>query len=88
MNYCSFWINYGKCEKKQRQLVTTERRKKLKKISESNYQTKKFFTEDLLAIKIEKIKILMNKPVSLGFSRLELIKILMYEFCYDYVEPK
>ena len=30
----------------------------------------------------------MNKPVYLGFSILELSKILMYEFWYDYVKPK
>ena len=30
----------------------------------------------------------MNKLVYLGISRLELSKILMYEFWYDYVRPK
>ena len=30
----------------------------------------------------------MNKPVCLGLLRLELRKILMYEFWYDYVKPK
>ena len=30
----------------------------------------------------------LNKPVYLGVSILELSKILMYEFWYDYVKPK
>ena len=30
----------------------------------------------------------MNKPVYLGLSILELSKLLMYEFWYDYVRPK
>ena len=30
----------------------------------------------------------MNKSVCLGLSILELSKILMYEFWYDYVKPK
>ena len=30
----------------------------------------------------------MNKPVVLGLSILELSKILMYGFWYDYVKPK
>ena len=51
-------------------------------------QTTKFFTENLLAMEMKKIQILMNKPVSLGLPILELSKILMYEFCYDYVKPK
>ena len=30
----------------------------------------------------------MDKPVDLGLSILELSKMLMYEFWYDYVKPK
>ena len=30
----------------------------------------------------------MNKPVYLGLSILDLSKIVMYEFWYDYVKPK
>ena len=30
----------------------------------------------------------MNKPVYLGLSILELSKVLMHEFWYDYVKPK
>ena len=30
----------------------------------------------------------MNKPVYVGLSKLALSKILIYEFCYDYVNPK
>ena len=35
-----------------------------------------------------KKEILMNKPVYLGLSVLELSKLLMYESWYDYVKPK
>ena len=30
----------------------------------------------------------MNKPIYLGLSILEISKILMYEFWYDYIKPK
>ena len=30
----------------------------------------------------------MNKPVYLGLSILDLSKIVMYDFWYDYVKPK
>ena len=30
----------------------------------------------------------MNKPVCLGLSILEINKIVMYKFLYDYVKPK
>ena len=67
-------------------LITTERRRNYG--VRKNYQNTKFFTENLLAVEMEKTHILMNKPIYLGLSILELSKILMYEFCYDYVIPK
>ena len=57
-------------------------------MSEPNYHTKTFFMEYLLAIEKRKAQILMNKPVSLGLSILELNKMLVYEFWYDYVKLK
>ena len=68
-------------------LVTTERRRNYL-VSEQNYQTTKFFTENLLAIEMRKTQILMNKTVYLGLSILDLCKTVMYEFWYDYVKPK
>ena len=38
--------------------------------------------------KKKKTEILMNKPVSLGLSILELNKILMYKFWHDHVKQK
>ena len=63
-------------------LVTTERRRNYL-LSEPNYHTTKFFTENLLATEMEKTQILMNKPVYLGLSILDLNKTVMYEFWYD-----
>ena len=37
---------------------------------------------------MRKTQILINKPFYLGLSILELSKIVMYEFWYDYVKPK
>ena len=37
---------------------------------------------------MKKAEIVINKPVYLGLSILELSKILMCEFWYDYVKPK
>ena len=43
-------------------LVTIERRRKYL-VSEPNYYTTKYFTENLLAIEMKKIQITMNKLV-------------------------
>ena len=37
---------------------------------------------------MKKTKVKMNKPIYLGLSILEINKILMYEFWYDYMKPK
>ena len=37
---------------------------------------------------MQKTEILMNKPVCLGLSILELSKMIMHEFLYDYVKLK
>ena len=68
------------------QLAKTARRKNYL-VSQPNNHTTNFFTENLLAIEMKKTETLMNKPVYLGLSILELSKILMYEFWYDYLEP-
>ena len=69
-------------------LVTAERRSNYL-VSEPNYHTTKFFTgKKKIAIEMKKTETLINKPVSLGLSTVELRKILMYEFWYDYAKPK
>ena len=78
--------------RKQRdiKLFTTERRRNYL-VSEPNYHITKVLHRKFISYKNEKNKqaeIPMNKPVHLGLSILELSKILMYEFWYDYVKPK
>ena len=68
--------------------VVTIERKRNYLVSELNYHSKKLFTEKLLVKEIKKTEILMIKPVCFGLSILELSKILMYEFWYDYVKPQ
>ena len=68
-------------------LAATERRRSCLK-SQLNHHTTKFFTENVLAIEMRKTQILMNKPVYLGLSILDLSKSLMFEFSYDSVKPK
>ena len=68
-------------------LVTTYK-KRSKLVSEPNYHTINLISEDLSIIEMKKTKVKMNKPIYLGLSILEICKILMYEFWYDYVKPK
>ena len=68
-------------------LVTTDK-KRSKLVSEQNYHTINLISEDLSIIEIKKTEVKMNKQIYLGLSILEISKILMYEFWYDYMKPK
>ena len=68
-------------------LVTTDK-KRSKLVSEPNYHTINLISEDLSTTEMKKNKVKMNKPIYLGLSILEISKILMYEFWYDYMKPK
>ena len=57
-------------------------------VSEPNHHTINLISEDLSIIEMKKTKVKMNKPIYLGLSILEVSKILMYEFWYDYMKPK
>ena len=68
-------------------LVTTDK-KRSKLVSEPNYHTINLISEDSSIIEMKKTKVKMNKSIYLGLSILEISKILMYQFWYDYMKPK
>ena len=68
-------------------LVTTSK-KRNKLVSEPNYHTMNYISKDLSIIEMNKTRVKMNKPIYLGLSILDISKILMYEFWYDYMKPK
>ena len=41
-----------------------------------------------MAIEMKKTRVKINKPIYLGMSILDISKILMHEFWYDYIKPK
>ena len=68
-------------------LGTTDK-KRNKLVSEPNYHTMNYISEDLSIIEMNKTRVKMNKPIYSGLSILDISKILMYEFWYDYIKPK
>ena len=57
-------------------LATDEKRNKL--VSEPNYHTINYISEDLSIIEMNKTRVKMNKPTYLGLSILDISKILMH----------
>ena len=68
-------------------LVTTDK-KRCKLVSELSCHTMNYISEDLSIIEMKRTKVKMNKPIYLGLSILQISKLLMYEFWYDYMKPK
>ena len=63
-------------------------KKRSKLVLEPNHHTMNYISEDLSIIEMKRTKVKMNKPIYLGLSILEISKILMYEFWYDYMKLK
>ena len=51
-------------------------------------QAKKIFGNDLVTIHKSKVKLTINKPAYIGICILEMSRMLMYEFHYDYIKNK
>ena len=68
-------------------LVTTDKRRSIL-ASEPNYDSTKHISKNLLIMEMKKVEVKMNKPIYLGQAILDISKILMYEFWYDYIKPK
>ena len=63
-------------------------KKRDKLVSEPNFHTMKLIDNNIAIIEMRKVKVKMNKPIHLGLSILDISKITMYEFWYDYVKIK
>ena len=60
----------------------------LKAVMRPNFKSGTLLGPDLMGCEMGKVKVVMNKPVYLGQAILDLSKIIMYEFHYDYMLPK
>ena len=60
----------------------------LKNVMRPNFKSGVLFGENLMGCEMSKVKVVMNKLVYLGQAILDLSKIIMYEFHYNYMIPK
>ena len=68
-------------------LVTSEK-KMIKISSKPTFVSSKIFDENLVAVRRVKGRLLMNKPIYVGMSILDISKCLMYEFHYNHIKAK
>ena len=75
--------------KKQSQCKTSKQQKDyLKCASKPSYMSHKIFDNTLIATCKSKLALKLNKPAYTGISILQLNKVLMYKFNYDYIKNK
>ena len=60
----------------------------MKQIAKPQYEDHKLYHKDLIAVKQLKAIVKLNKPIYVGLSVLDLSKLHMYQFHYDYILPK
>ena len=60
----------------------------LKCTSKRSYLSRKIFGNNLVAIRKNRLASKPNKPAYIGMCVLELSKVLIYEFHYDYIKNK
>ena len=68
-------------------LVTNEK-KLLKLTSKPTYVSSKIFNENLMAVHKIKEALTLNRPAYVGMCILDLSKMLMYDFHYNYIKSK
>ena len=60
----------------------------LKCMSKPSYMSYKIFDNNLVTISKSKLAFELKKPAYIGTCMLELSKVLMYEFHYNYIKDK
>ena len=68
--------------------LVTKNNQAIKLVAKTEYQGYKKFHDSLFAVSMKKKQVDIDKPVFIGLVVLELSKLLMYEFYYDYFKIK
>ncbi|XP_057308045.1 uncharacterized protein LOC130645936 [Hydractinia symbiolongicarpus] len=69
------------------QLVTNEK-KYTKLVMKPNFKGGNYFSSHLMGVEMGKTEAKMNKPVYIGQAILDMSKVVIHEFHYDYMQPK
>ena len=68
--------------------LVTDEKKLVKLSSKPTFVSSKIFNENLVTVHKIKKTITLNKPAYVGMCILDLNKVLMYDFHYNYIKNK
>lgn len=60
----------------------------IKAVAKPTFVSSKIINEDLVLIKMAKLRLMLDKPIYTGFSILDISKTVMYEFHYKHIVKK
>jgi len=63
-------------------------KKLAKAVSRPTFRQAELINDDLTMVRGAHQRVTLNKPISVGFAILEISKLIMYQFYYDYLKPK
>ena len=88
LNNANFGKTMENVRRRQDIRLVTNKKKAKKLIAQPHFKHFHIFTEDLSAVSMSKSKVELNKPIFVGMTVLELSKLLMYKFYYEYFKVK
>ena len=68
--------------------LVNNKKKAMELARKLNYNSWTWFSENVVAIHMNRIKLYFNKPIYIGMSILDISKTLIYHFHYNYMIPK
>lgn len=57
-------------------------------VAKPNFKKRTIFDENLVAIEMARTSVLMDKPISIGMAILDVSKVVMYEYYYNFLKLK
>jgi hypothetical protein len=68
--------------------LVNDKTKLTKLTARPSFDSFRIFSEDLAAVNMKKTKLYLNRPIYVGFTILDLSKVSMYQFHYEYMKQK
>ena len=85
MNNCIYGKSIENIRKRINVKLINDKRKYLKIVNKPSFVSQKIIDKNFITVHCKKKVLTLNKPIFVGFCILELSKLLMYQFYYDYV---
>ena len=83
---------YGKMVENVRNRVNikllADPKKLVRAVGKATFKRSEIINSDLVLVESARLKIVLNKPIAIGFTILEFAKLVMYEFYYNCLLPK